>query len=47
MEYLPIIVLGLEKSLDALLLLYAQHDKGLLMGLVEGGEDLDDLGDRQ
>lgn len=46
-EHLPIICLGLEKSLELLLLLQVQLSEGLVLALVDASEGLDDFSDEQ
>lgn len=38
LEYLPILCLDLDKSLEMLLLLRVQHDKGLMLGVLDASE---------
>lgn len=45
LEYLPILCLDLDKSLEMLLLLHVQHDKGLMLGVLDASEGLDHFGE--
>lgn len=46
LEHPLILYLCLETCLQELLLLHAQRDEGLMLGLVDAREGLDDLGKR-